>query len=273
MASINELFSSIVGIGNEEYPLLHKTYCPMSRVPCADFSIWICSNLIEHNYQEIEALIWEIIQANPGIDVTFGRTTEDSSYMWKNHWGARLRNILETDLSQYIKFDMPEAYLDLRVALILALPHDDKFTDLYLSGVMLPYTTNSLLPEVSCLSQYFKDILKLLPLNSRIHMLDIYTLYLCKHEKSLLAEKSIFYATREKGVHLLSSIHLLLQRGLIERDDSIDARLNTYSKDALIAEAQKAGLNATSSWNKGKLISFIKTPLRMWPKKCLSPYF
>src|SRR3972149_9325723 len=96
-SSIQELLFEINGKGREEYPFLHPTYSPSSRIPCADFTSFIKRRLLENDIKSIIKLIQGVIEANPGLGIGVEWVEEN------------IKNLLKLDFNKYINFANKEA--------------------------------------------------------------------------------------------------------------------------------------------------------------------
>jgi hypothetical protein len=140
--TLKGLTAVIKGKGHKEYSFLHPTYSPSSRIPCIDFSLWIKNNISRANYDEVINLVSKIIVANPGMGFDFNNGIVKGSTWYNN-----LYKIMSADLTQFIEFDNPEAYIELKTALVLLEIHNktsnfsitDDVASTYVSSALCPY--------------------------------------------------------------------------------------------------------------------------------------
>ncbi len=104
------------GLGHPDFPCLSRAHSPSSCVPCADFSPWLRERVRRGDADAAGEYLWCIRQANPGV----GDSEED----FRRRFRALAASVLEAPLETHLGGGSDEAYLDLRVALILLAAHE-----------------------------------------------------------------------------------------------------------------------------------------------------
>jgi hypothetical protein len=113
------------GQGNPDFPCLSRAHAPSSCVPCVDFSPWLRGRIKEGDVNAVGEYLWRVRQPNPGV----GESTEQFRERFRELAGA----ILATPLTRYLEGGTEEAYLDLRVTLVLLAVHES-FSGFIMTG-------------------------------------------------------------------------------------------------------------------------------------------
>lgn len=108
ISPIQKLLLDIKGKGRIEYPFLHPTYSPSSRIPCVDFTPFIKDRLLANDIKSIISLMQGVIGANPGLGI---------GDVWI---GENIKNLLSLDFNKYINYENKEALIELKSIWILA---------------------------------------------------------------------------------------------------------------------------------------------------------
>ncbi len=111
-----DLPSFAEGNGHPDFPCLSRAHNPSSCVPCIDFSPWLRDRVRRGDADAAGEYLWRIRQANPGV----GGSEEDFRQRYRDLAGS----VLEAQLGIHLRDGSEEAYLDLRVALILLAAHE-----------------------------------------------------------------------------------------------------------------------------------------------------
>lgn len=133
-----DLLSFAAGRGHREFLCLSRTHNPSSRVPCTDFSPWLRERVRRHEIDGLSEYLWRVRRANPDV----GGTGEQI----QNQYSGLARAVMSAPLSQYLPDGTTEAYLDLRVLLVMLAAHET-FSGFIMAGeaadfaaaVMAPY--------------------------------------------------------------------------------------------------------------------------------------
>ncbi|MGD8780650.1 MAG: hypothetical protein PVH88_17000 [Ignavibacteria bacterium] len=108
ISPIQKLLLDIKDKGRIEYPFLHPTYSPSSRIPCADFTPFIQDRLLANDIKSIISLMQGVIGANPGLGIG-------------DEWiGENIKNLLSLDFNKYINYENKEALIEIKSIWILA---------------------------------------------------------------------------------------------------------------------------------------------------------
>lgn len=108
MSPIQKLLIDIKGKGRNEYPFIHPTYSPSSRIPCADFTSFIKGRLLVNDTESIVTLMEGVIVANPGLGIGAD-------------WiGENITNLLNLGFNKYINYENKEALIELKSIWIIA---------------------------------------------------------------------------------------------------------------------------------------------------------
>ena len=112
----SDLAAFAAGRGHPDFPCLSRTHSPSSCVPCADFSPWLRERVRWADTDAIGEYLWSVREANPGV----GGTPEH----YREHYQRLAGSILAAPLTRHLDGGSAEAYLDLRVALVLLAVHE-----------------------------------------------------------------------------------------------------------------------------------------------------
>jgi hypothetical protein len=104
------------GNGHPDFPCLSRAHNPSSCVPCVDFSPWLREQVRRGDVDSAGEYLWRIRQANPGV----GETEEG----FRRRYRALAASMLEAQLGMHLRDGSEDAYLDLRVAMILLAAHE-----------------------------------------------------------------------------------------------------------------------------------------------------
>jgi hypothetical protein len=114
--SVAELIGFAGGQGHATFPCLSRTHSPSSCVPCADFSPWLRERVGSGDADGVGEYLWQVRQANPGV----GETPDGLRAQYRALGSA----LVAAELDTHLTGGTPEAYLDLKVALILLAVHE-----------------------------------------------------------------------------------------------------------------------------------------------------
>jgi len=140
-ASVSDPVTFAAGLGNPEFPCLSRAHSPSSCVPCVDFSPWLRGRIQEGDVNAVGEYLWRVRQANPGV----GESAEQFRERFRDLAGA----LLAAPLTRYLEGGSGEAFLDLRVTLVLLAVHES-FSGFIMTGeapdfvaaVMAPHALN-----------------------------------------------------------------------------------------------------------------------------------
>src|SRR5688500_5726727 len=112
----SDLLSFVGERGHAEFRCLSPTQNPSACVPCLDFSPWLRERARRHEIEDLGEYLWRVRRANPGL----GGTSEHI----QRQYNELARSIMAAPLGQYLQDGTAEAYLDLRVTLIMLAAHE-----------------------------------------------------------------------------------------------------------------------------------------------------
>jgi len=97
--------------GHSEFRCLSRTQNPSSCVPCTDFSPWLRERVRQHDVDALCEYLWRVRRADPRV----GGTGEQVERVYSD----LARAVMSAPLSQFLTEGSREAYLDLRVLLVM----------------------------------------------------------------------------------------------------------------------------------------------------------
>jgi hypothetical protein len=120
----SDLLSYAAGRGHREYPCLSRSHNPSSCVPCIDFSPWLRERVRRDDVEGIGEYLWRVRRVDP----------DEGTYEQVRHRYLELaKSIMATSLERHLERGSDEAYLDLRVALVLIGAHES-FSGFIMAG-------------------------------------------------------------------------------------------------------------------------------------------
>ena len=137
-----DLLTFAAGKGHRDFPCLSRTENPSSRIPCTDFSPWLRERVRREEPEGVGEYLWRLRRANPGI----GNTGEQVHQRYLDLAKA----IMAVPLDRYLARGSEEAYLDLRVALIMVAAHES-FSGFIMAGESADFVAAIMAPYSLCL--------------------------------------------------------------------------------------------------------------------------
>ncbi len=138
----SSLASDLIGFagdeGHPEFPCLSRTHNPASCVPCVDFSPWLRQRVRWQDADAVAEYLWQVRQANPGA----GGTAEE----FRSRYRELATALLNVPFEQHLAGGSDDAYLDLRVALILLAVHEG-FSGFIMTGEAADFVASVMLPH------------------------------------------------------------------------------------------------------------------------------
>ncbi len=142
-----DLVAYAAGLGHPEHPCLSRTHTPTSCVPCVDYSPWLRARISANDVDAVGAYLAVVREANPGL----GGSRDDVI----QHYRRLAAAIVDAPLSRHLRDGSDEAYLDLRVALVMLAVHEG-FSGFIMTGeaadfmaaIMAPHSFRLQDPEV-----------------------------------------------------------------------------------------------------------------------------
>jgi hypothetical protein len=146
----SDLLSYAGGRGHREYPCLSRSHNPSSCVPCLDFSPWLRERVRRNDVDGIAEYLWRVRRANPDD----GGTSEQILAKFQELAAA----IMATPLDRFLDRGSEDAYLDLRVVLVLLAAHET-FSGFIMAGESADYLAAVMVPHSFSLTG-IKDLLE-----------------------------------------------------------------------------------------------------------------
>jgi hypothetical protein len=122
---IIDLLAFAAGEGHPDYPCLSRTHAPSSCVPCVDFSPWLTERVRRGDDEAVGEYLWRLREANPGLGEPAERL--------RAHYTTVAQRIVAAPLEHHLVGGEAEAYLELRVALVLLAVHES-FSGFIMTG-------------------------------------------------------------------------------------------------------------------------------------------
>jgi hypothetical protein len=126
------------GTGHPDFPCLSRAHNPSSCVPCADFSPWLRERVRRADVDGVGEYLWRIRQANPGV----GGSEEE----FRARYRALAASLLEAQVGIHLRDGSEDAYLDLRVSLILLAAHEG-FSGFIMTGEAADFLAAAVCPR------------------------------------------------------------------------------------------------------------------------------
>lgn len=133
-----DLLSFAAGKGHREFPCLSRSHNPASCVPCLDFSPWVRERVLRHEVDGLGEYLWRIRRATSGLT---GGPEEI-----RDEYTDFARAIMAAPLGRYLQDGTAEAYLDLRVTLVLLAAHEG-FSGFIMAGQAAEFAAAVMAPH------------------------------------------------------------------------------------------------------------------------------
>lgn len=134
----SDLLSYAGGRGHREYPCLSRIHNPSSCVPCVDFSPWLRERVRRGEVESIAEYLWRVRRANPDDSGT--------SEQILARFQELAEGIMATPLDRFLDRGSEDAYLDLRVVLVLLAAHET-FSGFIMAGESADYLAAAMVPH------------------------------------------------------------------------------------------------------------------------------
>ena len=131
------------GLGHPDFPCLSRAHNPSSCVPCTDFSPWLRERIRRGDDRAAGDYLWRVREANPGVG--------DSEDDFRRRYRALAAAVLEARLETHLQGGSDDAYLDLRVALILLAAHEG-FSGFIMTGEAADFLAAAVCPHAFTLA-------------------------------------------------------------------------------------------------------------------------
>jgi hypothetical protein len=136
--SSSDLVSYAAGRGHRDYPCLSRTHNPSSCVPCIDFSPWLRERVRRGDADGVGEFLWRVRRADPDMS--------DTSEQILRKYLDLAQSIMATPLDRHLDRGSEEAYLDLRVALVLLAAHET-FSGFIMAGESADFMAAVMVPH------------------------------------------------------------------------------------------------------------------------------
>ena len=146
----SDLLSYAGGRGHRDFPCLSRAHNPSSCIPCVDFSPWLRERVRHGETEAIAEYLWRVRRADPDDS----GTSEQVLAKFQELAAA----IMATPLDRFLDRGSEEAYLDLRIALILLAAHET-FSGFIMAGESADYLAAVMAPHSFSLTGT-KDLLE-----------------------------------------------------------------------------------------------------------------
>ncbi|MEO8089704.1 MAG: hypothetical protein ABI703_05355 [Gemmatimonadales bacterium] len=134
----SDLLSFAAGRGHREFRCLSRTHNPSTSVPCADFSPWLRERVRRHEADGLGEYLWRVRRANPAM--------EGAGEQIQRQYSDLARAVMSAPLSQYLAGGTAEAYLDLRVMLVMLAAHET-FSGFIMAGEAADFAAAVMAPH------------------------------------------------------------------------------------------------------------------------------
>lgn len=124
--------------GHREFPCLSRDQNPGSCVPCVDFSPWLRERVRRQDVDGLGEYLWRVRRANPGLGGSGEQVRQQYEEVAKAVMGA--------PIAHFLRDGSDEAYLDLRVTLIILAAHET-FSGFIMAGEAADYTAAVMAPH------------------------------------------------------------------------------------------------------------------------------
>lgn len=279
-ASLNAFWHSISRYSHTDFPFLHQTYSPSSRMPFGDCSKFITNSLRTLDFLSIKSLMNYIIAGNSGVGCSSG---------WIEN---EVDEIIKIDFEKFAVFENTTAVLELQALFIIASKIGggrefwltDNMGQLFSYALccyhieptdaidILKKKANSFIKRMRKEAPFWNDIpffksttftnpattssvssiMQNLPVMARIHLLAISE----RNASSLLT--STTFKMRSLGVNPLETAPALFNSGLCELVPETADLSNCISKSDIIEKLNVNQIPYKKSWNSTRLFTELK---------------
>jgi hypothetical protein len=133
-----DLLSFAADRGHREFACLSRDQNPASCVPCLDFSPWLRERVLRHDVDGLGEYLWRVRRANPGL----GGTGEQV----RLQYAQLAKAVMAAPLGRFLQDGTDEAYLDLRVTLIVLAAHET-FSGFIMAGEAADFAAGVMAPH------------------------------------------------------------------------------------------------------------------------------
>lgn len=136
--SSSDLLSYAAGRGHRDYPCLSRAHNPTSCVPCVDFSPWLRERVRRGEPDALGEYLWRVRRADPDVS--------GSSEQILRKYLDQAYSIMATPLDSHLDRGSEDAYIDLRVALVLLAAHET-FSGFIMAGEAADFMAAVMVPH------------------------------------------------------------------------------------------------------------------------------
>lgn len=133
-----DLLSYVGDRGHHEFRCLSREHNPSSCVPCLDFSPWIKEHVRRHDVEGLGEYLWRVRRANPGVGGTGDQV--------RHQYAEIARGVMAAPLGRFLQDGTADAYLDLRVTLIILAAHET-FSGFIMAGEAADFAAAVMVPH------------------------------------------------------------------------------------------------------------------------------
>lgn len=133
-----DLLAFAAGQGHPDFPCLSRTHAPASCVPCADFSPWLRERVRRGDVDAVSEYLFRVREANPGLG--------ESRESLRSHYTELGTSLLGTVLDRHLAAPEEEAWIELRVTLILLAVHEG-FSGFIMTGEAADFVASVMAPH------------------------------------------------------------------------------------------------------------------------------
>ncbi len=124
--------------GHREFRCLSREHNPASCVPCLDFSPWLRERVRRDDVDGLGEYLWRVRRANPGLGGTGDQV--------RQQYAELARAIMAAPLADFLQEGSDEAYLDLRVTLVILAAHET-FSGFIMAGEAADFAAAVMAPH------------------------------------------------------------------------------------------------------------------------------
>lgn len=136
--SSSDLLSYAAGRGHRDYPCLSRAHNPTSCVPCVDFSPWLRERVCRGEPDAVGEYLWRVRRADPDVS--------GSSEQILRKYLDQAYSIMATPLDRHLDRGSEDAYIDLRVTLVLLAAHET-FSGFIMAGEAADFMAAVMVPH------------------------------------------------------------------------------------------------------------------------------
>jgi hypothetical protein len=252
------------GLGHPDFPCLSRAHNPSSCVPCTDFSPWLRERVRRGDVDAAGEYLWRIREANPGVG--------DSEDDFRRRYRSLAVSVLEAPLEAHLRGGSEDAYLDLRIVLILLAAHEG------FSGFIMTEARNDFVRRMASEMSYWSTwpplaaeslhplappndpelaavlaLLQPLPLGVRAHAADVLRHLVADPATPRTLASLSRYETRKRGLDVTESTRLIMNTGVVIPATELKGWLAGWTRRDLLGFLAHCGVRPRNSWSKERL--------------------